>query len=443
MRSWRARAPSGSPSHVEMTTSAQRSASSSGGVVEHDRALAGVEVLVGRAAPLARRRRDPRAEATASARRRAARRARRRRPSPRTAGRSTHRPTTRRAPAPSDRARAIYPTIHATPRAARTTVPRHDQPMPDSRVTAALWCAAWIWGSASPARSTTSSTPCSPRSSATRTCGSPTARCCGRTATPRWRWPPAARRGSRSAPASPSPAPARSAVTAAAHATINRLAPGRVFCAVGSGNTANRVMGAQADADRRVRALHRRAARPARRRGGRRRVPRRHPAGPPPHARRRVRRLRAAHPAVRLRVRAAGDGPRRAPRRRARDVGAADASTGSSGRGPASMPRPPTPASRSTASTFLTVHADDDGRAAARRDAGVRAGPAGVRRVRHRRPALPVRAVEGGRPARPPRRASRAGTATWRCSTPSIPSGCTSASTRATTAGSSTRSGST
>ena len=36
-----------------------------------------------------------------------------------------------------------------------------------------------------------------------------------------------------------------SAVTAAAHATINRLAPGRVFCAVGTGNTASRVMGAQ------------------------------------------------------------------------------------------------------------------------------------------------------------------------------------------------------
>jgi len=36
-----------------------------------------------------------------------------------------------------------------------------------------------------------------------------------------------------------------SAVTAAGHATINRLAPGRVFCAVGSGNTAMRVMGAR------------------------------------------------------------------------------------------------------------------------------------------------------------------------------------------------------
>jgi alkanesulfonate monooxygenase SsuD/methylene tetrahydromethanopterin reductase-like flavin-dependent oxidoreductase (luciferase family) len=36
-----------------------------------------------------------------------------------------------------------------------------------------------------------------------------------------------------------------SAVTAAAHATINRVAPGRVFCGIGSGNTANRVMGAR------------------------------------------------------------------------------------------------------------------------------------------------------------------------------------------------------
>lgn len=33
------------------------------------------------------------------------------------------------------------------------------------------------------------------------------------------------------------------AVTAAAHATINRLAPGRVFCGMGTGNTAMRIMG--------------------------------------------------------------------------------------------------------------------------------------------------------------------------------------------------------
>ena len=32
-------------------------------------------------------------------------------------------------------------------------------------------------------------------------------------------------------------------VTAAAHATINAIAPGRVFCGIGTGNTAMRVMG--------------------------------------------------------------------------------------------------------------------------------------------------------------------------------------------------------
>ena len=33
------------------------------------------------------------------------------------------------------------------------------------------------------------------------------------------------------------------AVTAAAHATINRIAPGRIFCGIGTGNTAMRIMG--------------------------------------------------------------------------------------------------------------------------------------------------------------------------------------------------------
>jgi 5,10-methylenetetrahydromethanopterin reductase len=33
------------------------------------------------------------------------------------------------------------------------------------------------------------------------------------------------------------------AVTAAAHATLNRIAPGRVFCGIGTGNTAMRIMG--------------------------------------------------------------------------------------------------------------------------------------------------------------------------------------------------------
>jgi 5,10-methylenetetrahydromethanopterin reductase len=35
----------------------------------------------------------------------------------------------------------------------------------------------------------------------------------------------------------------QAAVTAAAHATINQIAPGRVFCGIGTGNTAMRVMG--------------------------------------------------------------------------------------------------------------------------------------------------------------------------------------------------------
>ena len=39
-------------------------------------------------------------------------------------------------------------------------------------------------------------------------------------------------------------APTRPApVTAAAHATINEIAPGRVFCGIGTGNTAMRIMG--------------------------------------------------------------------------------------------------------------------------------------------------------------------------------------------------------
>ena len=38
------------------------------------------------------------------------------------------------------------------------------------------------------------------------------------------------------------------AITAAAHATINGLAPGRMFCGIGTGNTAMRIMGSQADA---------------------------------------------------------------------------------------------------------------------------------------------------------------------------------------------------
>ena len=90
MRSWRA--TGARPGRRRTSRSRGRpsgTASSRAVVVEDDRALAGVEVLVGGADPRARRRRDPRPAVTGSARRPAARRARRRRPSRRTAGRST------------------------------------------------------------------------------------------------------------------------------------------------------------------------------------------------------------------------------------------------------------------------------------------------------------------------------------------------------------------
>ena len=61
-------------------------------------------------------------------------------------------------------------------------------------------------------------------------------------ATPRWRSSPGTSRigiGTGVAVAGLRLAP----VTAAAHATINRLAPGRVFCGIGSGNTAMRILG--------------------------------------------------------------------------------------------------------------------------------------------------------------------------------------------------------
>ena len=115
-----------------------------------------------------------------------------------------------------------------------------------------------------------------------------------------------------------------SAVTAAAHATLNRLAPGRIFCAVGSGNTANRVMGAKpmpiAEFERYIaelRILLDGGEADVAFRGGTRPVRHLMPdAG--------FVGVRAAHPAVRVRLRAAGDGAGRAPRRRARHVGAAD-----------------------------------------------------------------------------------------------------------------------
>ena len=228
-----------------------------------------------------------------------------------------------------------------------------------------------------------------------------------------------------------------SAVTAAAHATINRLAPGRVFCAVGTGNTAMPRDGRPADADRRVRALHRGAARACSTaseadvafRGGTRPVRHLMPdAG-----------FVAFEPRIPLYVsglRAAGDGPRRAPRRRARDVDPADASTASSGRGRASTPPPPTPAPPSTASTFLTCtlttmvvlqpgETIDDATGCA-----LACGAFAIAALHY----LYEQWKEAGRPDRPAgvrglgplRRHARR--------TPT-PSACTSASTRATTAG--------
>ena len=194
-----------------------------------------------------------------------------------------------------------------------------------------------------------------------------------------------------------------SAVTAAAHATLNQLAPGRIFCAVGSGNTANRVMGAKpmpiAEFERYIAELRILLD------GGEADVgvPRRHATGPPPHAGRRLRRVRAAHPAVRLGLRAAGDGARGAPRRRAGDVGATGRRRARAGVDPHRRRRRRRPARRSTA-PVPHVHVDDDGRAAARRDGG-------SERVRQSCGAMAIAALhyqyeqwkEAGRPDRPAR----------------------------------------
>ena len=206
-RSWRARRRVGvAVAASSTTTSAQRTASS--------------RSASRRARPSACRRRGTRASRCAARprRRRSTGRAPRRRAVRAARRRTTSAPVvanSRPQYAPADEpasSSTLRPRTATSPRSVRHPVPRcgidgrPQGPLVPDTVSIALGCAAWIWGSASPARSTTSPTPCSPRSSATRTCGSPTARCCGRTATRRWRWPPAGRRGSRSAPASPSPA---------------------------------------------------------------------------------------------------------------------------------------------------------------------------------------------------------------------------------------------
>ena len=194
-----------------------------------------------------------------------------------------------------------------------------------------------------------------------------------------------------------------SAVTAAAHATINRLAPGRVFCGIGTGNTANRVMGAKpmpiAEFERYIaelRLLLDGGEAEVAFRGGTRPVRHLMPdAG--------FVGLHAAHAAVRLRVRTAGDGARRAPRRRARHVGAAERRGAGADVGPPRRRRrrrrhPPRPR------VVPHRHPDDDGRAAAGRDAGVASGSAAERRDRHRLlHYLFEQWKEAGRPERPPR----------------------------------------
>ncbi len=226
-----------------------------------------------------------------------------------------------------------------------------------------------------------------------------------------------------------------SAVTAAAHATINRLAPGRVFCGIGTGNTAMRVMGARpmpiAEFERYIEELRGLLD------GDETEVAFRgwHPQGPPPDAGPWLRRVPAPHPALRLRVRPAGDGARRAPRRRAGDVGATHARRAGAGLAPGR--RGGRRGRRHRRPRHVPHrHADDDGRARGGRGRRQPPGPRAVRRVRHRRAALRRRAVAGGGPARPPpavrllgrlRRPARRGRSRRRC---------TSASTRGTTAGS-------
>ncbi len=107
-------------------------------------------------------------------------------------------------------------------------------------------------------------------------------------------------------------------VHVAAMATLNRLAPGRVHLGIGTGNTAMRSMGQRADAHRRLRGVPARAARPAPGRRGGLRLRRRAPPDQDADPREEVHEPRAAHPALRLRLRPARHGAGRPVRRRPR-----------------------------------------------------------------------------------------------------------------------------
>ena len=217
------------------------------------------------------------------------------------------------------------------------------------------------------------------------------------------------------------------------------LAPGRVFCGIGSGNTANRVMGAKpmpiAEFERYIaelRLLLDGSEAEVAFRGGTRPVRHLMPdAG-----------FVAFEPRMPLYVSAFGPramAARRAPRRRAGHVGPAHR------RGPVAAVGPPRAAGRRRRHARSTGrrssrHADDDGRAAAGRDARQRAGPASRP---GRWPSPPcTTSTSSGRSTAGDRRTPRSDF--WDDYVGDArrghrPSGCTSASTRATTAGCSPR----
>ena len=106
-------------------------------------------------------------------------------------------------------------------------------------------------------------------------------------------------------------------VQVAAIATLNRMAPGRVFLGIGTGNTAMRTMGQKPMKMAAFGRLSAGADGAAGRRGGGLHLRGPDPADKDAAARHEVHEPAAAHPAVCFRVRAAGDGAGRRIRRRA------------------------------------------------------------------------------------------------------------------------------
>ena len=105
-------------------------------------------------------------------------------------------------------------------------------------------------------------------------------------------------------------------VQVAAMATLNRLAPGRVFLGIGTGQHRDAQHGPEADEDRRLRGVSACAVGAVARRGGGLRVQRCHPPDRDADARDEVHEPGAPHPALRLGLRTACDGAGRRIRRR-------------------------------------------------------------------------------------------------------------------------------